>query len=93
MGLTNVKSALDEGVTLFDASLGGLGGCPFAPGASGNIATEDCAYMIEAMGYDTGIDLNKLISLRKSLSKWMIEDTLQGNLLNSGLAKNFKLNH
>ena len=50
MGLTNVKSALDEGVTLFDASLGGLGGCPFAPGASGNIATEDCAYMIEAMG-------------------------------------------
>ena len=93
MGLTNVKSALDEGVTLFDASLGGLGGCPFAPGASGNIATEDCAYMIEAMGYDTGIDLNKLISLRKSLSKWMIEDTLLGNLSNSGLAKNFKLNH
>ena len=93
MGLTNVKSALDEGVTLFDASLGGLGGCPFAPGASGNIATEDCAYMIEAMGYDTGIDLNKLISLRKSLSKWMTEDTLLGNLSNSGLAKNFKLNH
>ena len=93
MGLTNVKSALDEGVTLFDASLGGLGGCPFAPGASGNIATEDCAYMIEAMGYDTGIDLNKLISLRKSLSKWMTEDKLLGNLSNSGLAKNFKLNH
>ena len=67
MGLANVISAIDEGVKRFDASLGGLGGCPYAPGASGNIATEDCVYMIESMGFSTGIDLKKL--LKRSV-KW-----------------------
>jgi len=89
MGLANVKSAIDQGVKRFDASLGGLGGCPYAPGATGNIATEDCVYMIESMGFDTGVDLIKLLNLRKSLSNWMNKDTLYGNLLNSGLARTF----
>jgi len=87
MGLANVKSAIDQGIKRFDASLGGLGGCPYAPGATGNIATEDCVYMIESMGFHTGIDLIKLLNLRKSLAKWMIKDTLYGNLLNAGLTK------
>tara|TARA_Y100000991_G_C21966371_1_gene347065 strand:+ start:814 stop:1734 length:921 start_codon:yes stop_codon:yes gene_type:complete len=91
MGLANVISAIDEGVKRFDASLGGLGGCPYAPGASGNIATEDCVYMIESMGYNTGIDLKKLLKLRKSLKEWMKNDILYGNLLTSGFAKTFNI--
>tara|TARA_B100000989_G_scaffold103130_1_gene75499 strand:- start:3401 stop:4321 length:921 start_codon:yes stop_codon:yes gene_type:complete len=91
MGLANVISAIDEGVQRFDASLGGLGGCPYAPGASGNIATEDCVYMIESMGYNTGIDLKKLLKLRKSLKEWMKKDVLYGNLLTSGFAKTFNI--
>ena len=91
MGLANVISAIDEGVKRFDASLGGLGGCPYAPGASGNIATEDCVYMIESMGFSTGIDLKKLLKLRKSLKEWMKRDVLYGNLLTSGFAKTFNI--
>ena len=91
MGLANVISAIDEGVKRFDASLGGLGGCPYAPGASGNIATEDCVYMIESMGFSTGIDLKKLLELRKSLKEWMKNDILYGNLLTSGFAKTFNI--
>ena len=91
MGLANVISAIDEGVKRFDASLGGLGGCPYAPGASGNIATEDCVYMIESMGFSTGIDLKKLLKLRKHLKEWMKNDILYGNLLTSGFAKTFNI--
>ena len=91
MGLANVISAIDEGVKRFDASLGGLGGCPYAPGASGNIATEDCVYMIESMGFSTGIDLKKLLKLRKYLKEWMKNDILYGNLLTSGFAKTFTI--
>ena len=91
MGLANVITAIDEGVKRFDASLGGLGGCPYAPGASGNIATEDCVYMIESMGFSTGIDLKKLLKLRKSLKEWMKNDILYGNLLTSGFAKTFNI--
>ena len=61
MGLANVYAALEAGIRKFDASVGGLGGCPFAPGASGNVATEDVAMMLEQMGYETGIDLAKLM--------------------------------
>jgi len=61
MGLANVFAALESGVRKFDASIGGLGGCPFAPGASGNVATEDVVMMLEQMGYDTGIDLDGLM--------------------------------
>jgi hydroxymethylglutaryl-CoA lyase len=61
MGLANVFAALESGIRRFDASIGGLGGCPFAPGASGNVATEDVVMMLEQMGYDTGIDLPALL--------------------------------
>jgi hydroxymethylglutaryl-CoA lyase len=61
MGLANALAALQVGVTRFDASLGGLGGCPFAPGASGNICTEDLTHMLQALGCDTGVDLDALI--------------------------------
>ena len=62
MGLANVFAALESGIRSFDASISGLGGCPFAPGASGNVATEDVVMMLEQMGYDTGIDLQKLLN-------------------------------
>ena len=61
MGLANIYAAYVAGVTQFDASIGGLGGCPFAPGASGNVATEDVAMMFAQMGVETGIDMEKLI--------------------------------
>lgn len=67
MGLANVLAALEAGADRFDASLGGLGGCPFAPGATGNICTEDLAHMLAAMGYDTGIDLEGLIACARRL--------------------------
>ena len=62
MGLANVFAALESGIHSFDASIGGMGGCPFAPGASGNVATEDVVMMLEQMGYDTGIDLPELMN-------------------------------
>ena len=61
MGLANVFAAVESGIRKFDASIGGLGGCPFAPGASGNVATEDVVMMLEQMGYETGIDLPALL--------------------------------
>ncbi|MFB3816667.1 MAG: hydroxymethylglutaryl-CoA lyase [Candidatus Methylomirabilales bacterium] len=67
MGLANVLAALDAGAERFDASLGGLGGCPYAPGATGNVCTEDLVHMLEAMGYETGIDLPALIACARTL--------------------------
>jgi hydroxymethylglutaryl-CoA lyase len=69
LGLANVMAGLDVGITTFDSSLGGLGGCPFAPGASGNIVTEDLVFMLEAMGLKTGIDLPALFAVREILRK------------------------
>jgi hydroxymethylglutaryl-CoA lyase len=68
MGVANVYAALLSGVAVFDASVGGLGGCPFAPGASGNVATEDVVYMLEGAGIDTGVDLGKLVSVARWVS-------------------------
>lgn len=68
MGVANVYAALQSGVTVFDASVGGLGGCPFAPGASGNVATEDVVYMLEGAGIDTGVDLGKLVGVARWVS-------------------------
>ncbi len=82
-GLANLVAAVDEGVKKFDASLRGLGGCPYAPGASGNIATEDCVNILESMGFDTGIDFKKLVSLCKSVEKWLPNESLHGKLLNT----------
>jgi hydroxymethylglutaryl-CoA lyase len=67
MGLANVLAAVQSGITRFDGSLGGLGGCPYAPGASGNISSEDAVHMLDAMGYDTGMDIPKLIDLARQL--------------------------
>jgi hydroxymethylglutaryl-CoA lyase len=67
MGLANVLAAVQSGIVRFDASLGGLGGCPYAPGASGNIASEDAIHMLQAMGHDTGIDLERLLGVARGL--------------------------
>jgi hydroxymethylglutaryl-CoA lyase len=67
MGLANVLAAVQSGITRFDGSLGGLGGCPYAPGASGNISSEDAVHMLDAMGYDTGINIPKLLGLAREL--------------------------
>jgi hydroxymethylglutaryl-CoA lyase len=89
-GLANVVAALDAGVTTFDASQGGLGGCPYAPGASGNIVTEDLVYLLEAMGYDTGIDIDKLIAARAILREALPQESLYGHVPDAGLPKGFK---
>lgn len=78
LGLANVVAGLDEGITTFDASLGGLGGCPYAPGASGNIVTEDLVLMLNAMGYATGIDLDKLLQVRAILARALPGEPLYG---------------
>ena len=67
MGLANVLAAVQGGITRFDGSLGGLGGCPYAPGASGNISSEDAIHMLDAMGYDTGMDLDKLLAVARQM--------------------------
>jgi hydroxymethylglutaryl-CoA lyase len=67
MGLANLLAAVQSGIVRFDGSLGGLGGCPYAPGASGNICSEDAIHMLDAMGYDTGIDLPKLLAVARRL--------------------------
>ncbi len=67
MGLANLLAAVQGGITRFDGSLGGLGGCPYAPGASGNICSEDAIHMLDAIGYDTGIDLPRLLEAARAL--------------------------
>lgn len=87
MGLANVYAALELGISRFDACLGGIGGCPHAPGASGNVATEDLAYMLASMGIETGQDFDQLIALRKKLAGWLEGETLHGSLWRAGLPK------
>jgi len=89
MGLANAVAALEAGVREFDASLGGLGGCPFAKGASGNIATEDCVYLLESLGVSTGIDIPAMLEVRKKLNNWLPDEPLEGKLLKAGLAVTF----
>ena len=78
LGLANVVAGLEEGFTTFDASLGGLGGCPFAPGASGNLVTEDLVLMLNSMGLETGIDLEKLLGVRSILEEALPGEPLYG---------------
>jgi hydroxymethylglutaryl-CoA lyase len=89
LGLANVLAALGAGVRAFDASLGGLGGCPYAPGASGNIVTEDLVFMLEAMGFETGIELARLLEVRKILAANLPGVPLYGALAKAGIPKNF----
>jgi hydroxymethylglutaryl-CoA lyase len=83
MALANVLAALEAGVDRFDASLGGLGGCPFAPGASGNACTEDVVHMLDAMGYDTGVDLDALLGVARSLPEIVGHD-VPGQVMKAG---------
>ncbi|MFZ9708792.1 MAG: hydroxymethylglutaryl-CoA lyase [Steroidobacteraceae bacterium] len=85
LGLANVLAGIDVGITTFDSSLGGLGGCPFAPGASGNIVTEDLVFMLEAMGYNTGIDLNRLLRVRDILREALPQEAMYGFTPEAGL--------
>lgn len=89
LGLANALAALDEGITTLDSSLAGLGGCPFAPGASGNIVTEDLVFMLDSMGIDTGIDLGKLLSVREILAAALPKEELYGFTPLSGLPKGY----
>jgi hydroxymethylglutaryl-CoA lyase len=88
-GLANVVAALDAGVTTFDSSQAGLGGCPYAPGATGNIVTEDLVFMLESMGLATGIDLERLLVARAILAQALPGETLYGYVAQAGLPKGF----
>src|ERR1700676_2218686 len=88
-GLANVVAALDVGVTSFDSSQGGIGGCPYAPGATGNIVTEDLVFLLESMGLATGIDLDRLMAARAVLAQALRGETLYGYLPQAGLPKGF----
>lgn len=90
LGLANIYAALELGIGRFDACLGGIGGCPHAPGASGNVATEDLAYMLASMGMETGQDFDSLIALREKLAGWLAGETLHGTLWRAGLPKTMK---
>ncbi len=89
-GLANVVAALDVGVTTFDSSQGGLGGCPYAPGATGNIVTEDLVFMLESMGLRTGIDIDKLIAARAVVTDGLPGEALYGHVPDAGLPKGFR---
>ena len=89
LGLANVLAALDAGARAFDASLGGLGGCPYAPGATGNIVTEDLVFMLEAMGFETGIDLERLLAVRELVARVLPNVAMHGAIAKAGLPKNF----
>ena len=83
MGLANVLAAVQSGITRFDGSLGGLGGCPYAPGASGNICSEDAIHMLDAMGYETGIDLPQLLGIARQLPD-IVQHAVPGQVAKSG---------
>src|SRR3954451_11106935 len=89
LGLANVLAAYAAGCRAFDASLGGLGGCPYAPGATGNIVIEDTVFLCEAMGVETGIDLDKLARAREIVARTLPEVTLYGAVAKAGVPRNF----
>ncbi|TWI31291.1 hydroxymethylglutaryl-CoA lyase [Paracoccus sulfuroxidans] len=90
LGLANVLAALEAGVRVFDSSLAGLGGCPFAPGATGNINTEDTAFMLESMGFATGIDIPALLELRRDVETWLGDERYSGAIARAGLPKTYQ---
>jgi len=87
LALANVYAALQLGIDRFDASLAGIGGCPQAPGASGNVATEDLVFMLESMGCATGIDLTALLALRRRVIGWIPNEATHGALWRAGLPR------
>jgi hydroxymethylglutaryl-CoA lyase len=85
MGIANASAALDAGARVLDGSLGGLGGCPFAPGATGNVVFEDLVFLCESKGFSTGIDIDRLVAVRSILRSEMPGETLYGGLARAGL--------
>jgi len=90
LGLANVAAALEADIRTFDSSLGGLGGCPFAPGASGNVVTEDLVFMLESLGLRTGIDLDRLIAARRIIEEALPGEQFYGHLALAGTPKGFQ---
>ena len=90
MGIANALAGLDEGIRAFDSCLGGLGGCPYAPGASGNVVTEDLVFMLESMGFTTGIALPKLLAARERLHAGLPAEPLHGQLPKAGIPRTFR---
>ncbi len=90
LGIANVMAALQTGETRFDACLAGIGGCPHAPGASGNVATEDLAYLFASMGIATGIDFDRLMALRAKVASWLVGECLHGSIAQAGLPKTLR---
>ena len=87
LGLANVFAALQLGIARFDACTAGIGGCPHAPGASGNVATEDLTYMLHSMGIETGLDFDALLALRARVAKWLEGEATHGTIWKTGLPK------
>ncbi len=87
LGMANVYAAWQSGMRRFDACLAGIGGCPHAPGASGNVCTEDVAYLFASMGQATGLDITKLLTLRRRVAEWLEGETLHGTLWRAGLPR------
>ena len=85
--MANAFAAWQVGIRRFDASLGGIGGCPHAPGASGNVATEDLAYLFASMSVPTGLDFDKLMALRAKVAAWLEGGALHGQVWRAGLPK------
>src|SRR5882762_12161 len=85
MGIANASAALDAGARILDGSLGGLGGCPFAPGATGNVVFEDLVFLCESKGFTTGIDIERLVAVRAILRSEMPHEALYGGLARAGL--------
>ena len=90
LGLANALAGLEEDIRAFDSCLGGLGGCPYAPGASGNVVTEDLVFMLESMGFATGIDLPKLLEARALLHEGLPAEPLAGQTAKAGIPKTFR---
>ena len=90
LGLANALAGLEEGIRGFDSSMAGLGGCPYAPGASGNIVTEDLVFLLESMGFATGIDPDKLLAARALLAAGLPNEPLHGAMAKAGLPKTFR---
>ena len=90
LGIANALAGLEEGIRAFDACLAGLGGCPYAPGASGNVVTEDLVFMLESMGFDTGIDLAKLIEARALLHAGLPAEAMHGQVPKAGIPRTFR---
>ena len=90
MGLANVFAAWQQGIRRFDACLAGIGGCPHAPGASGNVSSEDVAYLFASMGIATGIDFDALLALRAKVAAWLDGEALHGTIWRAGLPKTMR---